>query len=85
MAASSFRYPCHRPETIVMSIVEGDLFDPAVIALLGDHLQGMAEHSPPQSVHALDVDVLKAPDVTFWRVLQDDELCGCSFMTLNLS
>ena len=56
MAASSFWYPCHRSETIMISIVEGDLFDPAVIALLGEHPQGMAEHSPPQSVHALDVD-----------------------------
>lgn len=37
-----------------------------VIALLEGHLQDMYATSPPESVHALDLDKLKAPEVTFW-------------------
>jgi putative acetyltransferase len=29
-----------------VKIREGDLSDPAVVSLLGEHLEGMAEHSP---------------------------------------
>jgi len=58
-------------------IVVGDLNSRQVIALLGEHLQGMAEHSPPESIHALNLDGLRAPDVTFWTAWDDNELCGC--------
>ena len=60
-----------------MTITEGGLDEPDVIALLGEHLQGMADHSPPESVHALDVNGLKAPDITFWTMRVGDELLGC--------
>ena len=60
-----------------MNINEGGLEEPDVIALLGEHLQGMADHSPPESIHALDVDALKAQDITFWTVRDGDELLGC--------
>jgi putative acetyltransferase len=48
-----------------------------VIALLAEHLQGMAEHSPPESIHALNLQSLKSPDVTFWTAWTHDQLCGC--------
>lgn len=32
-----------------------------VIGLIAEHLQGMAEDSPPESVHALNLDGLKQP------------------------
>ena len=60
-----------------MTITEGGLDEPDVISLLGEHLQGMADHSPPESIHALDVDGLKAPDITFWTMRDSDELLGC--------
>lgn len=60
-----------------MKISEGGLDDPDVIALLGEHLQGMADHSPPESIHALDVDGLRAPDITFWTMRDDDVVVGC--------
>jgi len=58
-------------------ITEGGLGEPDVIALLGEHLQGMADHSPPESIHALDIEGLKAPDITFWTMRDGKELLGC--------
>ncbi|ROU08453.1 GNAT family N-acetyltransferase [Lysobacter enzymogenes] len=60
-----------------MQIRAGQLDRPEVIALLREHLQGMAELSPPESCHALDLDGLKRPDVSFWSVWDGDSLLGC--------
>jgi putative acetyltransferase len=60
-----------------MKIITGDLDSPDVAALLTEHLQGMADHSPPESIHALDLQGLKSADVTFWTVWDGDDLCGC--------
>jgi putative acetyltransferase len=48
-----------------------------VYALLEEHLRNMHELSPPESVHALDVSRLKAPDITFWTVRDGEQLLGC--------
>ncbi len=60
-----------------MSITEGGLDDPGVLALLREHLQGMADHSPPESIHALDVEGLGALDITFWTMRDGNEVLGC--------
>ena len=60
-----------------MRIEPGDLADTAVISLLGEHLAGMAEHSPPESIHALDIEALKAPGISFWTIRDGPDLCGC--------
>ena len=60
-----------------MKIAEGGLDEPDVIALLGEHLQGMADHSPPESIHALDIERLKGPDIKFWTLREGGELLGC--------
>lgn len=60
-----------------MEIRVDDLTGHKVRALIAEHLQGMFLHSPPESVHALDLDGLKRPDVTFWSVWEQDELLGC--------
>jgi len=60
-----------------MIIAEGGLGEPDVAALLHEHLQGMADHSPPESIHALDIDALMAPDITFWTMRDGRELLGC--------
>jgi putative acetyltransferase len=60
-----------------VSITEGGLDDPGVLALLREHLQGMADHSPPESIHALDVEGLRAPGITFWTMRDGNEVLGC--------
>ena len=60
-----------------MQIIEGGLSDPAVIALLGEHLEGMREHSPPASIHALGLDGLRAADITFWTLREGGTVLGC--------
>jgi putative acetyltransferase len=40
----------------------------------------MRSITPPESRHALDLDALRRPDITFWSVLDDadgDALVGC--------
>src|SRR5580693_5783333 len=54
-----------------------DLSGASTRALIVQHLSRMHEHSPPESVHAFDVDKLRAPDVTFWSAWIGDELVGC--------
>ena len=60
-----------------MQIEIDDPSRPDVYALLEEHLRNMHELSPPESVHALDVSRLKAPDITFWSVRDGEQLLGC--------
>jgi putative acetyltransferase len=60
-----------------MQIRLDDLSSPAVHALLGEHLRSVALLSPPESVHALGLEALKAPDIAFWTAWRNDELLGC--------
>lgn len=60
-----------------MEIRTGGLDHPAVVSLLQEHLQGMAQLSPPESIHALDIDGLRQPQITFWSAWKGDELMGC--------
>ena len=54
-----------------------DLSGPEIAELLQEHLDDMHVHSPPECVHALDLDALKKPEITFWTVWLDDRLVGC--------
>lgn len=54
-----------------------DLSCPEVAGLLAEHLREMHQHSPPESVHALDLDALRKPDITFWCVWSGERLAGC--------
>lgn len=60
-----------------MDIRIDDLRSEAIIAMLHAHKADLAQHSPPESCHALDLDGLRAPAVTFWSVWQTGELLGC--------
>ncbi|TVX99770.1 GNAT family N-acetyltransferase [Cohnella terricola] len=60
-----------------MEIRIDDLTGTKVQDLIKEHLQGMFEHSPPESVHALDLSGLKKPDITFWSAWEQDVLLGC--------
>ncbi|MGN6382094.1 MAG: GNAT family N-acetyltransferase [Dyella sp.] len=55
----------------------GDLSDEAVQALLREHLAGVALHSPPESIHALDLDGLRAPGMSFWTLWDGGALLAC--------
>ncbi len=60
-----------------MLIKIDDLRGPEIAGLLQEHLNDMRAWSPPCSVHALDLDKLRSPDITFWSVWQGDTLAGC--------
>jgi putative acetyltransferase len=60
-----------------MNIEIDDLTRPEVHALLNEHLQSMYELSPPESVHALDLDRLRQPGITFWTAWEGTALVGC--------
>ncbi|MEP7187017.1 MAG: GNAT family N-acetyltransferase [Rhodanobacter sp.] len=38
----------------------------------------MALHSPVESIHALGLEALRQPEITFWSVWQNEELMGCA-------
>lgn len=60
-----------------MDIKLDDLSGSEVAALIGEHLRSMALHSPPESRHALNLEELKKPEITFWSAWEQDELVGC--------
>ncbi|HEX8118449.1 MAG TPA: GNAT family N-acetyltransferase [Pyrinomonadaceae bacterium] len=60
-----------------MEIRVDDLSGAEIRALLEEHLRHMHSVSPPESVHALDLDGLRRPEVTFWTAWEGEELVGC--------
>ena len=60
-----------------MQIRLDDLTGGEVIALLREHLADMYATSPAESVHALDVDALKASNIRFFSAWHDNILAGC--------
>ena len=50
-------------------------------SLLREHLEDMAVHSPPESIHALDIESLCCPEVTFWTAWEGRELLGCGALS----
>jgi len=54
-----------------------DLSDPRIAAFLEEHLRDMRRISPPESVHALDLERLKKPEIFFWSAWNSSELVGC--------
>jgi putative acetyltransferase len=60
-----------------VDIKTDDLKGPEIHALLREHLRNMALHSPPESIHALDLEGLRRPEITFWTVWEGGELLGC--------
>lgn len=60
-----------------MHIRLDDLTGPEIRALLEAHLRNMRSISPPESVHALDLDALRRPEISFWTVWSGPELMGC--------
>ena len=57
-------------------VIEDDLADAAVIALLALHLAEMHALSPACKVHAMPVERLRQPDVTFYSAWDGDCLAA---------
>jgi len=53
-----------------------DLRGDDVAAFLAEHLRDMFSTSPAESVHALDLDGLRKPEITFWTLRDDSRLLG---------
>jgi putative acetyltransferase len=66
----------------VMNINIDNIERTEVISLLKDHHQDMLNHSPVESVHALDLTALKNSDITFWTAWIDDDLAGCGALKM---
>ena len=60
-----------------MEIRIDDLQGPEIAALLTEHLECMAQVSPRESCHALDLHGLRQPGITFWTVWDGPQLAGC--------
>jgi putative acetyltransferase len=60
-----------------LQIRKDDLSGSEIAALLRDHLDHAARHSPPESIHALDLDRLRSPEITFWSAWSGETLVGC--------
>ena len=54
-----------------------DLSGDAPQSIVREHLAGMLHNTPIESVHALPLDKLKQPNITFWTAWIGSELCGC--------
>jgi putative acetyltransferase len=61
-------------------LVKDDLSGPQIRSLLRYHLEQMHLNSPPGSVFAFDIGLLRASDVTFWTAWDDAILLGCGAM-----
>ena len=68
--------PRTRPAAPRLTIRADHLTGAAVLALLQLHLDEMHAFSPPDSVHALPAEALRAPGVTFWSAWSGDDLAG---------
>lgn len=60
-----------------MHIRRDNLAGNEVIDLLREHLHSMTLHSPSASIHALDVEALRQPQISFWTAWHGGELPGC--------
>lgn len=62
---------------MTLSIRKDGLTGPEIRALLEAHLATMRSLSPPESIHALDLEGLRRPEITFWTIWEGDALVGC--------
>jgi putative acetyltransferase len=72
----TYRGSSFQEETLEIKI--DDLRGPEIAALLLEHMSHMERVSPPESRHALNIDGLRQPGVTFWSAWQDGALLGCA-------
>ncbi|MFI1160756.1 GNAT family N-acetyltransferase [Streptomyces sioyaensis] len=76
-ATGSFARLREWESAVLMDISIGDLYAPDVVELLEGHVRELRGVTPPESVHALDLEGLRHPEVAFWSVRERGELLGC--------
>jgi len=54
-----------------------DLSGEDTAAFLREHMNDMKAVSPPESRHALDLEGLRRPDVTFWTMREAGRIVAC--------
>jgi putative acetyltransferase len=54
-----------------------DLSGIEIAEFLEEHIKEMKAVSPPESKHALDLEGLRKPEITFWTVWDGSNLIGC--------
>ena len=62
---------------MTIRIIKGDFGDPRVAALLRVHVTQARAETAPGSAHALDLDGLRSPEISFWTMWEDETLLGC--------
>ncbi len=60
-----------------MDIKIDDLTGSEIAELLAEHIQDMKSISPPESKHALDLEGLRRPEITFYTLWDKNILAGC--------
>lgn len=60
-----------------MEIKKDDLTGKEIAELIREHLHGMSLISPPESIHALNLEQLRKPEITFWSAWEGKALLGC--------
>ena len=60
-----------------MQIRQDDLSGAKIADFLRQHLRHMHEITPPESIHALGLEALRSPEITFWSAWEGDDLLGC--------
>jgi len=60
-----------------VKIVVDDLSGPKIAEFLNEHVQEMRSITPLESKHALDLDGLRRPEITFWSIMDNETLIGC--------
>jgi len=72
-----FNEPNYGSTPLKLLIRLDDLRGPEIAALLTEHLECMAQVSPPESRHALNLERLREPGITFWTGWARTQLVGC--------
>ena len=62
---------------MTIRIIPSDFGDPRVAALLRVHVTQARAETAPGSAHALDLDGLRSPEISFWTMWEDETLLGC--------
>jgi len=60
-----------------LEISRDDLSGEDTAAFLTEHMNAMTAVSPPESRHALDLEGLRRPDVTFWTMREAGRIVAC--------
>ncbi|MBO8192991.1 GNAT family N-acetyltransferase [Streptomyces oryzae] len=65
-----------------MTIAVDDLSGPETARFLDEHVQQMRSLTPLESKHALDLDSLRKPEITFWSASEGGILVGCGALKM---